>query len=262
MAAPRDPREIREVRDNNDEHAWEFNPELFIAHRSNPLIGSPGPDDKLDFNLNISYYGENFFFDEAIGYTLSQNDHYMFSLIASPVEDFVLFSEDFFETDKVPELQGLEERKFGINAGVELLIDGDWGDIALQVQTDLLGTHNGHVIDLAYAHTFNGSKWQIRPQLGVVWKSSNYVDYFYGISPSEASATLPEYTAGAALNPYFFLEAKYFLVPEWNLLAGYYVQHGDDSISDSPLVVKDRFLETYVGIEWVKPFSIDVDINY
>ncbi|MFV2056056.1 MAG: MipA/OmpV family protein [Thiohalomonadales bacterium] len=250
------PLEGRIVRDSYNEHAWEFNPQIFIAHPNNPLIGNPEPVSVLDFNLRLSYYGERFFFDDAIGYTLFQNEQYMFNLLASPTEDFILFDKDFFKTGDVPALAGLDSRKMSINGGVELLVDGSWGDIALQIQTDLLGIHTGHIVDIAYAYSFYSGKWVVRPQIGMVWKSDNYVDYYYGVSPSEASAILPAYTANSALNTYFFLETRYQLFPSWNLIAGYYIQKADDSIANSPLLIRDNYEDVYVGIEWIKPFSI------
>lgn len=242
--------------EEEDDFAWEIRPKSYLAYRSNPLIGRPKSKRIFSSDLDISYYGENFFFDDVVGYTLYANDNFMFNSIASPTEDFILFNDFTYEIDDVPELRALEERNPSLNGGVELIFNGKWGEFVMQLQTDLLGIHKGHIADFSYAQIFSGSKWDIRPTVGLIWKSSNYVDYFYGVSATDARATsLPEYDGRAALNWYFSIEARYQIIEDWNFVTAYYVQYADEGMADSPLLESDRYIEALAGVEWVKRFN-------
>jgi len=242
---------------NDDEYAWEFRPRLFVVDRSNPLIGRPGPDTKVDIDIRLSYYGEHFFIDDVIGYTWFDNGKLMFSSIASVSDEYVLFSESNFKVEDVPELSKLDKREPIYTVGVELLYTSDWGEVALQVQSGSLGEETGHKADLRYSRTFIFKGWEIRPEFGILWLNDDYANYFYGVSSSDSAATsLPEYETGSAINEYFLLETRYKIASEWNFIAGYYVQIGDNSITDSPLLVANKFRETYVGIEWVARFNL------
>ena len=243
-------------KEEDDEYEWEIRPKTYLAYRSNPLIGRPKAKRIISSDIDISYYGENFFFDDVLGYTLYVNDSFMFNSIASVTEDFILFNEFTYKIDDVPELRALRERVPSLNGGMEFMVNGKWGELTMQLQTDLLSVHQGHIADFTYAQIFSGDKWDIRPTVGVIWKSSKYVDYYYGVSAEDANATsLPEYEGRAALNWYISIEARYQINDAWNFVTGYYVQYADDGMADSPLMESDRYIEALAGVEWVKRFN-------
>jgi outer membrane protein len=66
-------------------------------------------------------------------------------------------------------------------------------------------------------------------------------DYYYGVRPDEATASRPQYTAGAGLSPEIGLYAAYSLTERWRVLAGYTVARWPGSVIDSP-IVENRFM--------------------
>ena len=247
------PREDRKIQ---DEHAWEITGAVDYVVRKNPLAGLPEQARNGQVLFNLRYYGERFFIDGEIGYTLFVDDHLMINLISGPSEDWLLFNDDIYDMD-IPELEGLNKRRFSMNGGVEILFDGKFGEGELQVETDISGRHHGQSVFLNYGYTFGNSQWEIRPQIGAIWKSSDFVDYHYGVSPTEARPGRPEYQGRAGVDWTALLESRYALAKEWNLVGIVYYEKGASGIVDSPIVEKDYYLEYSVGVEWVRPFSVN-----
>lgn len=246
----------REDKLQASEHPWEISIAADAVARHSPLVGSPRQRSRGQFTANLQYYGERFFIDGEVGYTLLNEEHMMFNLIASPAEDFILFNDSVFNNDKISELDGLEDRKFALNGGVELLFDGDWGEGEVQFETDLSRRHKGQSLALNYGYTLTGISWEFRPQIGLMWRSGNYVDYYYGVRDSEVTPERPAYTGKPTWDWTFLIEARYRMAKEWYLVGIYYYEKGGAGIVDSPLLEKNYYSENSIGIEWVRPFSI------
>lgn len=243
-------------RNNDQEQPWEISALLVAGERYSPLVGNPESILNLTGAINLTYYGEHFFVDDGLGYTLFNDSHLMVNLIANSTEDFVLFNDKVFDTD-IPELGGLSDRRASIDGGVEILFDGTWGEVEFQAETDLLARHNGQLVEASYAYTFNFDRFEIRPQIGFIWKSDKYVDYYYGVSSGEQMLGRPAYKGKSGFDWDAVIEAKYAITDEWNAVGWLYYELGSKGITDSPLVEKNHYREHFIGIEWVRPFSIE-----
>jgi len=208
----------REDKLQASELPWEISVSADYVSRKNPLVGSPAQASRGVYNAQLRYYGEHLFIDGELGYTLLNEEHMMFNLIASPAEDFILFYDKWFDINETPELDGLRERKLAVNGGVELLFDGAWGEGEIQLETDVTGRHNGQSLTLNYGYTLTGYAWELRPQIGAIWRSGNYVDYYYGVHDGEQRAGRPLYQGKPAWDWTFLLEGRYRFAKEWYLV--------------------------------------------
>ena len=146
------------------------------------------------------------------------------------------------DPDDSPALDGITERKSSIEGGFAL----DWsiGKYLLSATafTDLLGRSGGQQagLDFSRAWTFARSRWGLTPAIGVVWQSSDFVDYYVGVTPEEARPGRPPFQGESAFNfrasafAYFALTMRVIFV---GLVS---VQHLDNEISSSPIVDKPR----------------------
>lgn len=247
----------REDKLQASEYPWEISFSADSVVRKSPLVGSPQQHARQQYITQLRYYGEHLFVDGEVGYTLRNEEHLMFNLIASPAEDFILFNDSWFKINQTPELDGLHDRRFAANGGVELLFDGDWGEGEVQLETDLTHRHNGQTLALNYGYTFTGYSWEIRPQLGAMWRSGNYVDYYYGVHSDEViPGTRPAYKGVPTWDLTFSLEARYRFAKEWYLVGTYYYERGGAGITNSPLLDKKFYTENTIGVEWIRPFRI------
>ena len=246
----------REDKLQASEHPWEISVSADSVVRKSPLIGNPEQHKRQQYIAQLHYYGERFFVDGELGYTLRNEEHMMFNLIASPAEDYILFNDNWFNISDTPELDGLRERKFAVNGGFELLFDGNWGEGEVQLETDLTRRHKGQTLALNYGYTFTGYSWEIRPQLGLMWRSGNYVDYYYGVHDNEVRPGRPEYAGIPTWDWNFLIESRYRFAKEWYLVGIYYFERGGAGIVNSPLLDKKFYTENSIGVEWIRPFSI------
>jgi outer membrane protein len=76
--------------------------------------------------------------------------------------------------------------------------------------------------------------------MGVTWESADFVDYYYGVRPGEATAERPAFDGDAATNRFVGLASRYRLTKRLGLFA--LVRHTwlDDTITASPIVDTDN----------------------
>ena len=156
------------------------------------------------------------------------------------------------DPDDSPELDGIIERKSSIEGGFAL----DWslGKYMLSATafTDLLGRSDGQQVglDFSRAWTFGRKRWGLTPSIGAVWQSSDFVDYYVGVTPEEARPGRPPFKGESAVNFRASVFAYFFLTLRVNFVALLRVQRLDDEISSSPIVDKPRGYFGLLGVNY------------
>jgi outer membrane protein len=156
------------------------------------------------------------------------------------------------DPDDSPELDGIIERKSSIEGGFAL----DWslGKYLLSATafTDLLGRSGGQQVglDFSRAWTFARKRWGLTPSVGVVWQSSDFVDYYVGVTPEEARPGRPPFQGESAVNFRASVFAYFALPPRVIFVGTVRVQHLDNEISSSPIVDKSRGYSGLLGVTY------------
>ncbi len=151
------------------------------------------------------------------------------------------------DPDDSPALDGITERKSSIEGGFAL----DWSPgkylLSATAFTDLLGRSGGQQVglDFSRAWTFAQYRWGLTPSIGVIWQSSDFVDYYVGVTPEEARPGRPPFQGESAFNFRASVFAFYRLTMRVNLVGLLRVQRLDSEISSSPIVDETR---TYFGL--------------
>ncbi|TFH74608.1 hypothetical protein E3V39_00070 [Gammaproteobacteria bacterium LSUCC0112] len=94
----------------------------------------------------------------------------------------------------------LPERDYAVNSGIEMLYLSQWGDLQAQLLTDASGTHHGQSAWFSYSYPWITRTSEFSLTLGLEWKSSDLIDYYYGVRPEERIDGRPVYTAGEGIN--------------------------------------------------------------
>ncbi|MFM7026609.1 MAG: MipA/OmpV family protein [Limnohabitans sp.] len=95
----------------------------------------------------------------------------------------------------------------------------------------------GQFAELTWASKFSLGTASIYPQLGLQYRSADYVNHLYGVTASESDATgLSPYRAGRSLLPQATLHMTLPLSGPWSLQAQARYRWLDQAIHDSPLV--------------------------
>ncbi|MCH7825987.1 MAG: MipA/OmpV family protein [Acidobacteria bacterium] len=156
------------------------------------------------------------------------------------------------DPDSSPFLEGMTERESSIEGG--LVFDWKPGNYKLSASgyTDLLGRSDGQQagLDFSRTWTFERSRWGLTPSIGVVWQSSNFVDYYVGVRPEEARPDRLAFRGRSAINFRSSILGYYFLTMRIRLVGQLQVQRLDNEIFESPIVDERRSVNGFLGVTY------------
>jgi outer membrane protein len=138
----------------------------------------------------------------------------------------------------------LADRDFALNGGIEFLYISPWGDIQAQVLSDVSSTHDGQEAWLSWSHPWYTRTNEFTLTLGLEWKSSNLVSYYYGVREDEAFFGRDFYEGGSGTNGFIRFAARHAFSPHWNLVGMIEREYLSSTISNSP-IVDDRQVDTF-----------------
>lgn len=148
-------------------------------------------------------------------------------------------------------LTGMDKRYTSVEGGIH----GIWLSHGLFISyglfTDISGRSHGSSAQLSLARPFRlAPRWHLVPSISGEWLSADIVDYYYGVTASEATATRPAYTGSASSNLRLGLMLTYRLSRDWSLFGGAGVTRLGGGISDSPIVSRDSITALHLGAGW------------
>jgi len=142
----------------------------------------------------------------------------------------------------------IPKRSLAVDGGLEIVYVGDWGDIQLQVLTDLSFTHKGAEIWASYAYPWQYGNWKAVPSVGINWKSHNLLNYYYGIRDSEKQFNRSAYTAESGVNSFVKLSIAYRFNENWGAVGIAEYETLSRGIRRSPIVDKDGIGTLFIGL--------------
>jgi len=196
----------------------------------------------------ISYVGDRFFIvSPRAGIHLFRHPRGGVNAIA----DF-RFKGEAFESKGF--LAGMDDRKNTAMAGFDghLRLPGRYR-ADLSAMTDILDRHNGQEVNLSLSRVFRLQQLILIPGAGVVWRSADYNDYYYGVRASEATEDRPAYSPGDGVNTlewFARLALRYNLTANWSLAAAVRVEVLSSDVRDSPIVDSDYLTTVIAGVNY------------
>ena len=191
------------------------------------------------------YYKKLYIQGVQAGYHLIETTNFAFDVRAR-----LVFAG--LDPDSSPFLEGMTKRRSSIEGG--LVFDWKPGNYKLSASgyTDLLGRSDGQQVGLDLSRTwmFDRSRWGLTPSIGVVWQSSDFVDYYVGVTPEEARPGRPVFRGQSAINFRSSILGYYFLTMRIQLVGQLQVQRLDNEIFESPIVDKRRGVSGFVGVAY------------
>ena len=263
--------EINETMNIEEASAWELGIGVGFGKRDNIIINSDNID--IDAFINIAYFGEKFFFDNGdIGYFVTDNTDWNINLIVGANSERQFFEKlnnfgiditnttlnsDTGETETHDTSFEIEptDRDTPIDAGIEIIGDGEWGNLQLQINTDISNKHNGFEVWGGYSKKLTVGNLEFRSSIGFIYKSSQWTNYFYGIRPSEVMLApnnidyiLPPYQATASTNYFYKFTMNYPLTDKLKIVALFEREYLGKSVRNSPIVNKNEFTTQFMGL--------------
>jgi len=199
------------------------------------LIVSPRPYVGADYrifpipSIELDYKGW-FFRGIRGGYGVIRTERFSASLYAQ-----ARFSG--LESDSSPFLQGMDDRKKSMDAGIELSYRGRPVGFRVNYLGDILGRSKGQ--EAAFLVTSGiplGRRGIVIGGIGPRWLSENHVDYYYGVREDEATLSRPAYSGKTTYNLDITITAIINFSSNWRWLTIVNREGFGAGIKDSPIV--------------------------
>jgi outer membrane protein len=236
---------------------WRLGVALGYGQRTNPLKYSDNITVIVD--LDVAWFGEHWFFDNGdVGYTLSENEYFTLNLVGRINSDRVFFAKTNTQFISISNSVGetveveaeIPDRDYAVEAGFELLADGDWGFLQAGAFQDVSRTHKGSEVYAEYSHTFRRQRWFYEPSVGLSWKSQKLNNYYWGVTPEEATEAFPSYAADSGVNFFARFQLSYQLTRNWASVFVVEYERLNHETAHSPLVDENSVYGAFAGLKY------------
>jgi outer membrane protein len=196
---------------------------------------------------------------ESIGLPILIFDNRWIS-VRGPVIDFKLplsgpvsfalrarYSRDGYEASDSPALLGMTEREASFWYGAAAVWRNDVADVSVDWLTDASDYSSGQRAKLTVERGFEAGKFEFTPRVSATWLSDDYVDYYFGVSATEALPLRAAYQGDAAVNFETGLRTTYRIKPKHSLFLDVGVEALDSVIEDSPIVDTSTQSSVFLG---------------
>jgi len=146
------------------------------------------------------------------------------------------YAFDGYEQDDAPILNGMAERKDSLWLGGAAKWRNDIVDLSAEWLGDASSHSKGQRFKLQLDRSFRTGAFEFTPRVAATWLDRKYVDYYYGVTASEATAERPFYEGKATVNAEVGLRTVYGLAPRHALSLDVGTTRLGTGIKDSPLV--------------------------
>lgn len=207
-----------------------------------PYLASDSEDQRQRDLVPLYLYEGKYVFARgtAGGLHIFRNDAFEFNL-------YTRYRFQKLDPDSHTYYEGLEERKQSLEAGIELGLKQDWGELKLDWVTDTLDRHNGQEARFSYRYRFESGPWTFSPFINWTWQDANLTDYYFGVSEAEARTDRPAYSPGEAQWLGFGLNTAWHVSNRIVFFGNVAFSGAESNILESPLVDEDGFSAVFVG---------------
>ncbi|MEO8061179.1 MAG: MipA/OmpV family protein [Pseudomonadota bacterium] len=253
------------------ERSWRLGIALGYGSRTNPLIQSQ--DIPVLVDVDIAWFGKRWFFDNGdLGFTAVDNRFFTANLMARVNSDRAFFSKTntkyvsfayaaggltttaFSPATGLPITEPVPikppKRDYAVEAGIEMLFGGEWGNATLHAFHDVSDTHDGYEVSADYSYRWTTGRFSISPTVSASYKSKKLSDYYWGVHADEASLVLAPYTADGGLGWEAGLRTSYYLTKNIRLAVSANYERLQWDIAQSPLVEREYVLGYFAGLGW------------
>ena len=241
--------------------AWDWSLGLGYYVADTYLAGVDPYNDGIEFNINLAMSYDKFYFDAdnsqlsgnfTIGYSLINKYEWDLDIIGTNVQDgFDQYGTYYNEDSIVEELAGIKARGYDFDVGLRLTRRLNESQFSLEILKDISGSHNGIIVNGFISHIQTYRNWEFRAGMGLNYYSSDFIDYYFGISADEAINGRPIYVGSSGVNVLTEFHAEYPINENWVFLAGWLSTWFSQSINDSPIVSQDYQHKAKVGVRYV-----------
>ncbi|MDR9468352.1 MipA/OmpV family protein [Marinospirillum sp.] len=137
-------------------------------------------------------------------------------------------------------LNGMESRDWSLDGGLGFSGRVNGHQFAIKGVHDLLNKHQGYEFSSSYSYGFKVTeKLRLSPGVALSWQSSELLDYYFGVTESEARSDRREYQVDSGWEPSITLNTLYSFSQKTSVMIAAKTSRLPDSVVDSPLVNRE-----------------------
>lgn len=142
---------------------------------------------------------------------------------------------------------GMAARKSSIWLGATAEWQHPLGQLSAEWLTDATNHSGGQQVRLVAEKPMRFGRLALAPRVALVWQDRDYVDYYFGVKNSEATAVRAAYAPKASLNTEVGLRAFYGLTQQQSVFVDVHATALGAPIKDSPLVSRSSVAGMRLG---------------
>jgi MipA family protein len=142
----------------------------------------------------------------------------------------------------------IARRSSAINGGLEFLLISPYGDLQAQVLQDVSSTHKGQEAWLSWSYPWYTQRSEVTLTLGLEWKSTDLIGYYFGVEPSESFPGRAVYQGDSGTNSFVRLAGRYQLSQHWTVVGMLEREQLSSAITASPIVTNDHVNTFFTGL--------------
>jgi outer membrane scaffolding protein for murein synthesis (MipA/OmpV family) len=213
-----------------------------IRGGQSPYFATDNEDDRQLDLIPLYLYAGKYLFSRGTsgGVHVLRNDAFELNL-------YTRYRFQQLDPDRHVFYEGLEERRQTLDAGIEVGLKQNWGEIKLDWVADTLDRHNGQEVRFSYRYRFEAGPYSISPFVSWTWQNANLTDYYFGVSEAEARVDRPAYSPGESEWFGFGLNTAWQVSDRIVFFGNVAFGGSGSELTNSPLVEEDGFSSLFVG---------------
>jgi MipA family protein len=154
---------------------------------------------------------------------------------------------DGFEKGDSDFLDGMAEREGTFYGGVNVRTEGDWGRFSTKLLKDIGNTHDGYRAAAEYRYPMPLVGGLFTPWLEVEYYGKDMMNYYYGVTTSEATAARTAYQPGASIHFDIGMDYQYQWGQHHSVLLSLKYRKFGSELKDSPIIEDSGSARLLVG---------------
>lgn len=153
------------------------------------------------------------------------------------------------DTSSSDSLQGIDDKKATFEGGLALSVAYKDAYVESMLLTDILDHHKAWIFKTEAGYDFNIGNFKLYPSLIVIYQSSDFVNYYYGVSQEEANnSSFNRYDTSSGFQIGVQTYIKYPLSENLSTLINLRVDKLPKTAKESPLIETDLIYSGLVSL--------------
>ncbi len=158
------------------------------------------------------------------------------------------FTGEGYEADDSDYLDGMDELNTLHYVGLEVESRFNGWEFGFDITQDISGEHKGQEAEISISYQWIAAGFEFSPSIGMTWLSKKTVDYYYGVSSTEATAGRPFYAPGASYELSADLMVQRPIFGNFTAVGIVGISTFGNEITDSPLVEENYEISGILGV--------------